>query len=353
MKEQEVNKYFKLYKQHVIGHETKTLVIILALGFLFLLVPFLVKILLTWKFSFAKSILFSDIFNFYSAIVISIISSVILIIMINIFIRNHLDELLLNTMGDEIKDNISNVLSERNLCLPIKTYEASNSINLELNNDLTHSFKVSQRFIFRGVSGKYAAARILQDLDQLREIGLVLMNPNDKQSLNFEAKERQSDDPYYKDFNMESIKEMVKNDIYCTIVALYKIAQISKNNTIKVAFINHTNSSRLEIFKDWLYFSEVYNKNTIYPLTYKYKLEFHIFDLFVHSCNQYFKISNISFSNTTTIDDLKSILNQVGLSNVDEERLTSYIRDFNNKTKAFWEKINVHNPKLLTENLSS
>ncbi len=120
MKEQEVNKYFKLYKQHVIGHETKTLVIILALGFLFLLVPFLVKILLTWKFSFAKSILFSDIFNFYSAIVISIISSVILIIMINIFIRNHLDELLLNTMGDEIKDIFLMYYQNETYAYPLK-----------------------------------------------------------------------------------------------------------------------------------------------------------------------------------------------------------------------------------------
>lgn len=255
-------------------------------------------------FSVASNLLSSVIF----AIVFSFLANKEFVHLIKDKIVGVGDEIAIKLLEDNKKQNTKHI--------PNNSYFPTKNVDTIFNRDLSLDLKDSTYYFFKGVSAKYVPIRIRYTRNNLSEVKVLIMNPQDNYSINLRAKDRHRN-PKYSGKSIEDLIKGVRKEIYSCIVSLFDARH---NCPIEIAYENGTAVTRLEIFDSSMYLALYHTSDAstqAFPETFRYTKNSVQFNLHRLDCFRQFNIcqNKIKFESTSDTNVLLNHLREIGMSN--------------------------------------
>ena len=215
--------------------------------------------------------------------------------------------------------------------LPSKTYPAQSSTNPDFNRDLNHSLSNSTRYVFRGMSARYAVARLALLATVPREVKLIVANPTRSAALDFRARHEagSGDEAAFSD-----AKKGILDGIYMSIAGAYRIRHRFDN--LEFCFTSMPQVDRVEICDSEIYvtrYSDTSGAGNIFPATAKFNHESLMYQMFSSDCNSVLSspyLTRLPVAGSMTEEEFVSKLNNMGIITDQEywtkmkERFTSF-----------------------------
>ncbi len=179
----------------------------------------------------------------------------------------------LESLPNEIEETIKNEIANIGLIsLPKEHFSASEQPNQKFNKLIQEELKSSDKYFFKGVTGRHIAARLLAvNLSNILVCSVILLDPRKNELLGLHYDDR-FHKPEKPDINQEI--EKIRSEIFTSIISLFSIAKnIAKNRGFKVNFNVHHGPMfyRTEIFDDSIFVTYLDSQEpSPYPVTYVY-----------------------------------------------------------------------------------
>ena len=197
---------------------------------------------------------------------------------------------LSGTIQDDIRKEITKSTDEameifrsaRGRYLPSKTYPAHMSTDPTFNRDLNESLSGSEHYIFRGMSARYAVARLAL-LDTVpRDVRLIVADPTKPDAVNFRARhEAYSGDEQA----FDKAKQDILDGIHMSIAGAYLTRR--KFDHLEFHFTALPHVDRVEICDQGIYitrFSESSGERATFPVTAKFEHDSLLYQMFNSDC---------------------------------------------------------------------
>jgi hypothetical protein len=197
---------------------------------------------------------------------------------------------LSGTIQDDIRKEITKSTDEamqifrsaRGRYLPSKTYPAHMSMDPAFNRDLNDSLSHSEHYVFRGMSARYAVARLAL-LDAVpRDIRLIVADPTRPDAVNFRARhEAYSGDEQA----FDRAKQEILDGIHMSIAGAYLTRR--KFDHLEFHFTALPHVDRVEICDDDIYitrFSESSGERATFPVTARFEHDSLLYQMFNSDC---------------------------------------------------------------------
>ena len=197
------------------------------------------------------------------------------------------DRFLAGTIRADIKKEIARSTEEamesRGRYLPVVTYPALSEINPTFNRDLNSSLSNSTRYVFRGMSARYAVARLALLETVPREVKLIVADPSKSAALDFRARHQagSGDESAFRD-----AKQEILDGIYMSIAGAFQVRHRFDN--LEFYFTSTPNVDRVEICDNDIYitrFSDNSATGTLFPATAKFGHQSLMYQMFSSDCN--------------------------------------------------------------------
>lgn len=197
------------------------------------------------------------------------------------------DRFLAGTIRADIRKEIARSTAEaiesRDRYLPEVTYPAQDETNPAFNRDLNSSLSRSTRYVFRGMSARYAVARLALLETVPREVKLIVADPTAPAALDFRARHQagSGDESAFRD-----AKQEILDGIYMSIAGAYQVRHRFDN--LEFCFTSMPSVDRVEICDNVIYitrFSDSSATGTLFPDTAKFGHESLMYQMFSTDCN--------------------------------------------------------------------
>lgn len=205
--------------------------------------------------------------------------------------------------------------------LPVATYQGLDEPNPRFNNDLNASMSASAHYLFRGLSGRYAVARLVLLSKTPRDVRIIMADPTKPAAVDFRA--RHDAGPSGGDEAFNQAKKEILDGIYMAIAGAYITRR--KFDTIELNLTPIPHVDRVEICDDAIFvsrFSEAEDSNSRFPSTAKFGRESLIYQMFSQDCSSVLSspyVTRFKLRGDLTEEDLLGRLAEAGLS-IDLER---------------------------------
>ncbi len=162
------------------------------------------------------------------------------------------DRFLAGTIRADIRKEIARSTAEaiesRDRYLPEVTYPAQDETNPAFNRDLNSSLSRSTRYVFRGMSARYAVARLALLETVPREVKLIVADPTAPAALDFRARHQagSGDESAFRD-----AKQEILDGIYMSIAGAYQVRHWFDN--LEFCFTSMPSVDRVEICDNVIY----------------------------------------------------------------------------------------------------
>lgn len=205
-----------------------------------------------------------------SALGLNLIASVLFALIFSLINTRVQERVVLDSIDERFQDVLNKVAehiaSYNAEYLPRAYYPASNQLGKEFNEAIMTSLRSSDRFIFRGTSAKYVAARVRSHHGRLQDLKVVTLDPGSPQVLRRRAIDRQRY-PHLQGMDVEEIVARTKDEILMAVVALFDCRRIC---TVEIAYVADTSVKRIEMLEDCVYISSLQStssENAEFPET--------------------------------------------------------------------------------------
>ena len=198
---------------------------------------------------------------------------------------------LSGTIQDDVRKEVTQSTNEameifrsaRGRYLPSKTYPAHMSMDPAFNRDLNESLGRSAHYVFRGMSARYAVAR-LSLLDSVpRDIRLIVADPTKPDAVNFRARhEAYSGDEQA----FDRAKQQILDGIHMSIAGAYLTRR--KFDHLEFSFTALPHVDRVEICDAEIYitrFSESSGERATFPVTARFDHDSLLYQMFNSDCS--------------------------------------------------------------------
>ena len=173
--------------------------------------------------------------------------------------------------------------SARNRYLPAATYPAQSDTNPTFNRDLNSSLSNSARYVFRGMSARYAVTRLALLETVPREVKLIVADPTSPAALDYRARhEAGSGD----ESAFRNAKQGILDGIYLSIAGAYQIRH--RFDSLEFCFTSMPHVDRVEICDSEIYitrFSDLSGAGTLFPATARFDHESLMYQMFSSDCD--------------------------------------------------------------------
>lgn len=200
------------------------------------------------------------------------------------------DRFLAGTIQADIRKEIAKSAAEameffrsRARYLPEVTYPAQSETSPTFNRDLNSSLSSSTRYVFRGMSARYAVARLALLETVPREVKLIVADPTRSAALDFRARHQagSGDESAFR-----AAKQEILDGIYISIAGAYLVRHRFDN--LEFYFTSMPNVDRVEICDNDIYitrFSDSSATGAQFPATAKFGHESLMYQMFSTDCN--------------------------------------------------------------------
>jgi hypothetical protein len=162
------------------------------------------------------------------------------------------NQLISNTIQTDVKNEISRSTDEalsifrssQSRYLPSGTYPAQRTTNPDFNRDLNRSLSISTRYIFRGMSARYALARLALLETVPPEVKLIVADPTRPAALDFRARHEagSGDETAFRNAQKE-----ILDGIYMSIAGAFLIRHRFDNLEFYFASVPHVDRKYSEV----------------------------------------------------------------------------------------------------------
>ncbi len=224
---------------------------------------------------------------------------------------------------------------------PDKIYLQSRGPDLDFNEDLRRSLNSSRRYTFKGVTGRYAAARLMRLGAKCKEVHLIVSHPSYPDAFKSRVNHLMS---YSEDesLNLEALRKRLIDEIYQAVVG----AQLSveRFESLTIDFTTETQINRLEIFDQHVYktlFHEEGDKGIQYPRTLRYLQDSVPYEEALSEAGRVRLNSRyaIELTDVKSDDELIQHIRNLGFENFGEEGLKSLRARFQSNADSFLDAV--------------
>lgn len=228
--------------------------------------------------------------EFWLAIGSAILASTLYSFIQTLLTTRQFNRFLSGTIQDDVRKEITKSTSEaigffrssQQRYLPAKSYPAHMSMDPAFNRDLNASLSQSEHYVFRGMSARYAVARLALLDSPPRDVRLIVADPTKPDAVNFRARhEAYSGDEQA----FDQAKRQILDGIHMSIVGAYLIRR--KFDHIEFHFTPLPHVDRVEICDDDIYitrFSESTEERATFPVTAKFGHDSLLYQMFSSDC---------------------------------------------------------------------
>jgi hypothetical protein len=166
--------------------------------------------------------------------------------------------------------------------LPVATYPALNTTNPRFNRDLNTALTSSARYIFRGMSARYAVARLPLLPRPPRDVTLIIADPSTPSAVDFRARHDAAD---ASDAAFDRAKQEILDGIYMTLVGAYLTRRLYDHIEFVLTPMPHVD--RVEICDSAIFierFSEDEDGRTRFPSSVRFGRDSLIYQMFDRDC---------------------------------------------------------------------
>lgn len=167
--------------------------------------------------------------------------------------------------------------------LPVATYPALDAPDPRFNRELNEAMSSSARYLFRGLSARYAVARLSLLQRPPRDVTLIIADPTTPSAVDFRARHDAADAT---DAAFDRAKQEILDGIYMSIAGAY----ITRRRYDRIEFgltpIPHVD--RVELCDDAVFitrFSEDEGARSRFPATLRFARDSLIYQMFYRDCS--------------------------------------------------------------------
>lgn len=211
-------------------------------------------------------------------------------------------------------DRVMKALRSNNKYIPSETYDPQERPDPEFNRDLNKSLSNSARYIFRGMTARYAVVRLALLTKVPRDVRLIVADPTKPEALDYRARHEAGSG------NAEAFlaaKKRILDGILMSIVGAYSIRHRIDN--LVLYFTSTPNVDRIELCDSDIYvalFSDMPGYGTSFPRTARFDHESLIYRMFSIDCDNLLSsryLTRLSISGISSEDEFIGRLRELGI----------------------------------------
>lgn len=229
--------------------------------------------------------------QFWLAIGSAILASTIYSFVQTLLTTRQFNRFLSSTIQGDIRKEITKSADEameifrssRDRYLPGKTYGAHKSLDPRFNRDLNNSLNTSAHYIFRGMSARFAVARLALIESPPRDVRLIVADPTRPDAVDFRAR-HEVDSGNAGDF--DQAKQEILDGIFLSIAGAYLTR--SRFDHLEFYFTPLPHVDRVEICDEDIYitrFSDNSSERVTFPVTSRFEHESLLYQMFYIDCS--------------------------------------------------------------------
>jgi hypothetical protein len=197
--------------------------------------------------------------------------------------------------------------------IPARSFPPTDKPEKGFNQLLTDELLRSRTYFFKGVTGRYIAARLATARRQNLACKVLLSDPSSKDLLRLYVKDRFG--ITLSGNEMETRIEQVKREIFMTIIDLF--AWTRWTTPVELKLYRGPVFYRTEILDEFFiisFFTSHVTLPTAFPTTYLYKRDSFYYETYLTDFNQAFELADksIILNSKTTEENLHDFLNRIG-----------------------------------------
>jgi hypothetical protein len=190
-------------------------------------------------------------------------------------------------LSDSIKEDIQQSMtaafrSRQSKYLPVNTYPGLDAPDPHFNSDLNACLSSSTRYLFRGLSARYAVARLAQLTRPPRDVKIIMADPTKPAAVDFRARH---DAGSGDDRAFDEAKKKIIDGIHMAIAGAYLNRR--KFNNIELVLTPIPHVDRVEICDSAIFVSQFSDEeaNSKFPSSLQFGRESLIYQMSLQDCN--------------------------------------------------------------------
>jgi hypothetical protein len=239
-------------------------------------------------------------------------------------------------LSDSIKTDIEQAVADtlrslQSKYLPVATYPGLDTPDPRFNSDLNACLSSSAHYVFRGLSARYAVARLARLPRTPKDVKIIMADPTRPAAVDFRAR-RDAGSGDDQAFN-QARKDII-DGIHMAIAGAYLNRRRFNNIELILTPIPHVD--RVEICDNAIFvarFSEDEEANSRFPSSVKFDRESLIYQMFIQDCNNVLSspyVTRFDLPGSLTEEAFLEKLTQAGLliRRPEWEEMKRMFRDF-------------------------
>jgi hypothetical protein len=233
----------------------------------------------------------------------------------NTFLTTAIEDTIQEAMTKATGEAMETLRALQAKYVPVATYPALDATNPRFNRELNSALAGASRYIFRGMSARYAVARLALLSRPPRSVTLIIADPSMPAAVDFRARHDAAD---ASDVAFDRAKKEILDGISMTLVGAYITRRRYDHIEFVLTPIPHVD--RVELCDSAIFiqrYSEDEDGRTRFPSTVRFRPDSLIYQMFDRDCGSISSspyARHLDLSGDLSEDEFRAMLEDMGVS---------------------------------------